>query len=109
MLSLSGKILDLAGNPWPSIWYSVQLFLKMVTPGEPTRSEAKLRGEVAQIVDRNLEILGEHERNNPDASLKTIRNLSVMSGGGRTGPLSPFASEFTALNIFGWSPLVPHE
>ena len=109
VLSLSGKILDLAGNPWPSIWYSVQLFLKMVTPGEPTRSEAKLRGEVAQIVDRNLKILGEHERNNPNAPLKTIRNLSVMSGGGRTGPLSPFASEFSALNIFGWSPFVPHE
>ena len=101
ILGLSKIILDLAGDPWPSIWYSFQLFLKLVTPGEPTRSEAKLRKKVTKVVDRNMEILEEHERRNPDAPLKTIRNLSVMSGGARTGPLSQFASEFTSLNIFG--------
>ncbi|KAL8793065.1 MAG: hypothetical protein Q9195_004377 [Heterodermia aff. obscurata] len=101
VLHLSETILDLAGNPWPSIWYGFQLFLKLVSPGEPTRSEARLRAKVAKIVDGNMGILEEYERDNPDAPLKTIRNLSVMSGGGRTGPLSPFASEFTSLNIFG--------
>ena len=101
VLNLSEKILDLAGDPWPSIWYSFQLFLKLVTPGEPTRSEAKLREKVSKVVDRNMKILEKHEHNNPDAPLKTIRSLSVMTGGGRTGPLSEFASEFTTLNVFG--------
>ena len=101
VLSLSETILDLAGNPWPSIWYSFQLFLKLVSPGQPTRSETKLRAKVAKIVDGNMGILEKYEGNNPDAPLKTIRNLSIMTGGGRTGPLSSFASEFTSLNIFG--------
>ena len=101
VLSLSETIINLAGNPWPSVWYSIQLFLKLVTPGEPTYSEAKLRAKVAKVVDKNVERLEEYERSNPEAPLKTIRNLSVMTGGGRTGPLSKFASEFTNLNLFG--------
>lgn len=101
VLSLSETIINLAGDPWPSVWYSVQLFLKLVTPGEPTRSEASLRAKVSKVVERNMGKLEEYERNNPDAPLKTIRNLSVMTGGGRTGPLSKFASEFTNLNLFG--------
>ena len=109
VLSLSETILDLAGDPWPSIWYSLRLFLKLVTPGEPTRSEAKLRANLAKVVDGNMRILEDHERNNPDAPLKTIRNLSVMTGGGRTGPLSPFATEFTNLNVFGPFHFIPHK
>ncbi len=101
VLSLSETIINLAGDPWPSVWYSLQLFLKLVTPGEPTRSEAKLQAKVTKLIARNIEKLEEHERNNPDAPLKSIRNLSVMTGGGRTGPLSRFALEFTKLNLFG--------
>lgn len=101
VLSLSETIINLAGDPWPSVWYSFQLFLKLVKPGEPTRSEANLRSQVAKVVERNIGKLEEYERNNPDAPLKTIRNLSVMSGGARTGPLSKFAAEFTNLNLFG--------
>jgi len=101
VLSLSETIIKLAGDPWPSVWYSFQLFLRLVPPGEPTRSEAKLRERVAQVVEKNIGKLEEFERNNPDAPLKTIRNLSVMTGGGRSGPLSKFASEFTNLNLFG--------
>ena len=101
ILRLSETILDLAGAPWPSIWYSFQLFLKLVTPGEPTRSETKLRAKVTRVVDKNIRKLEEYERKNPAAPLKTIRNLSVMTGGNRTGPLSQFASEFTKLNVFG--------
>jgi hypothetical protein len=74
--------------------------LKLVAPGEPTRSEAKLRARVANVVQRNIGILEEYECSNPDAPLKTIRNLSIMTGGGRTGPLSKLASEFTNLNVF---------
>ena len=107
ILSLSGTILDLAGDPWPSIWYSFQLFFKLVIPGESTRSEAKLRAKVTSIVDGNMRILEEYERTNPDAPLKTIRNLSVMTGGGRSGPLSSFASEFSNLNVFGSFPFLP--
>ena len=69
-----------------------------MAPGEPTRLEAKLRARVAKVVEENIEILEEY---NPDAPLKTIRNFSVMSGGGRTGPLSKLASDFTNLNLFG--------
>jgi hypothetical protein len=101
VLKLSETIINLAGDPWPSVWYSFQLFLKLVTPGEPTRSEAKLQARVAKVVERNIGKLEEYERNNADAPLKTIRNLSVMTGGGRIGPLSKFASEFANLNLFG--------
>lgn len=101
VLSLSGTIITLAGNPWPSLWYSFLLFLKLVNPGEPTRSEAKLRAKVAEVVQRNIGKLVEHEHDNPDAPLKTIRNPSVLTGGGITGPLSKFALEFTNLNVFG--------
>lgn len=58
ILSLSGTILDLAGDPGASIWYSFQMGLRLVVPGQPTRSEAKLRAKVAKIVDGNMRILG---------------------------------------------------
>ena len=101
VLSLSEVIITLVGNPWPSIWYSFLLFLKLVSPGEPTRSEAKLRAEVADIIEENIGNLEEYEQSNPDAPLKTIRNLSIMTGGGLTGPLSKFALELANLNLFG--------
>ena len=108
VLSLSETIINLAGSPWPSIWYSFQLFLKQVSPGEPTRSEAKLQARVNEVGERNIGKLEEYEQNNPDAPLKTIRNLSFMTGGERTGPLSEFASQFTNLNLFGSSSFI-HE
>ena len=101
VLSLSETIVASLGDPRPSVWYSFLLFLKLVVPGEPTRSEAKLRARVAKVVEENIEILEEYENNNSDAPLKTIRNLSIMSGGRRTGPLSKLASDFTNLNVFG--------
>ena len=100
-LSLSEVIITLVGNPWPSIWYSFLLFLKLVNPGEPTRSEAKLRAKVADVIEESIENLKEYERKNPGAPPKTIRNLSVMTGGGLTGPLSNFAIELANLNLFG--------
>ena len=101
VLSLSETIINLAGNPWPSVWYSILLLFNLVNPGEPMRSEAKLRGRVAKVVEGNLVKLEEYERNNPDAPLKTIRSLSVATGGSKTGQLSRFATEFTNLNLFG--------
>jgi hypothetical protein len=101
VLSLSEIVLTLASDPWRSVWYSFHLFLKLVAPGQPTRSEAKLRARVDKVVERSIGILEEYERNNPDAPLKTIRNLSIMTAAGRSGPLSKIASEFTNLNVFG--------
>lgn len=101
VLALSEKIITLAGEPWPSVWYSVALFCRLVKPGEPTHSEAKLRRGVSKVVESNIAKLEAYEAANPDAPLKVIRSLSVATGGGRTGPLSVFASEFTNLNLFG--------
>lgn len=99
--SLAETIITLVGNPWPSIWYSFLLFLKLVNPGEPTRSEAKLRAKDANVIEENITNLAEYEQNNLDAPLKTIRHLSVMTGGGLTGPPSKFAFELANLNLFG--------
>ena len=107
LLHLSETIMDLAGNPWASVWYSLHLFLKLVTPGEPTRSEARLRATMDKAVQNNIEKLEDYERNNPYGPLKTIRSISIISGGGNTGPLSKFGSEFCNLNIFGSSPFLP--
>ena len=101
VLSLSEAIITLVGNPWPSLWYSFLLFLKLVNPGEPASSEAKLRAKVADVIEKTIGNLVEYEQNNPDAPLKTIRNLSVMTGGGLSGPLSKFAYELANLNLFG--------
>ena len=107
VMHLSEIIINLAGSPWPSVWYSLQLFLKLVKAGEPTCSEAKLRARVIEKVDKSIRVLEEYERHNPEAPLKTIRNLSVRTGGNRTGPLSKFASAFTTLNFFGLFYLFP--
>ena len=102
ILSISKTLLSSAASPWSSVVYTVQLFLKLVTPGEPTRSEAKVQAKVDEVIEDNLKILNRYEHNNPDASPKAIRNISVNTGGGRDGPLSSFATEFTKLNLFGW-------
>ena len=102
ILSISNKLLHLAGSPWPSVVYTVQLFLKLVTLGKPTRSEAKVQAKIRKVIKANLNILETYEHNNPNASPKAIRNISVNTGGGRDGPLSSFATEFSKLNLFGW-------
>ena len=79
VLSLAGIILKLAGDPWPPIWYFFQLLLKRVTPGESTRSEAKLRTKVSEVIEKSIGKLEEYERDHPDAPLKTIRNLCAYS------------------------------
>ncbi|KAG6986587.1 hypothetical protein G7Y79_00077g099790 [Physcia stellaris] len=100
-LDIGDILLRLTGSPWPSVQYSCQLFLKLLTTGEPTRSEAKVKRRVEEVIEDNLEILEKYEHKNPNAPLKTIRSLSVNTGGARAGPLSRFATEFTKLNLFG--------
>lgn len=101
ILSLAEKIIDMTGDPWPAIWYAIALFLKLVAPGEPTRSESKIRAQVGKVIEGNLAKLEEYELLNPEAPPKTIRALSMATGGGRHGPLSKTAAEFTTVNIFG--------
>ena len=101
VLGLGKILLRLTGSPWPSVQYSCQVFLKLVTTGEPTRSEAKVKRRIEEVIEDNLEILEKYEHKNPNAPLKTIRSLSVNTGGARAGPLSRFATEFTKLNLFG--------
>ena len=75
VLSLARRILKLAGDPWPPVWYFFQQLLRLVTPGEPTRSEAKLQTRLSNIIEKSIGRLQEYERDNPDAPLKAIRNL----------------------------------
>lgn len=101
VIRVADDILARAGGPWASMVYSFLLTFRLITPGAPTRSEARLRAEGEAIVVNNLECLQAYERNNPDAPMKTMRNLSVASGGGKTGPLTKFAGQFARLNLFG--------
>ena len=101
VIRLSDMILELAASPWSPIKYSIQLFLGLVSLGAPTRSERKMRERVDKVVENTIQRLEEYEQSNPGAAPKTIRNLSIVSGGGRTGPLTDFAKDFANLNLFG--------
>ena len=101
VMKVADEILRRAGSPWPSALYSFLLTLGLVQPGKPTPSEAKVRGEIEAIYERNVQHLEEYERKNPDSPLKTIRSLSVADGGPRSGPLTRFATQFARLNVFG--------
>jgi hypothetical protein len=105
---LSTALLAFTTDPWPSFWYSVYMFLRLVRPGEPLRSEAKLRTQLQVVVERSIEKMEEFERENPDAPPTSVRSLSMMTGGGKRGPLSTTATEFARLNTFGmcYDPLV---
>ena len=101
VLTLSESIMAMASSPWSSIWQVIQEFLGLVAPGGATRSEQNVRDRVDAVVGKCIKRLEDCERNDPEAPLKTMRNLSVKSGGERTGPLSKFAADFANLNFFG--------
>jgi hypothetical protein len=101
VLSTSNKILKMSGSPWPNIWYYLQFCTGLVHRNEPITSEARLRTQLDQIVAENFAKMEEFERCHPEAPLKTMRKISVMSGGDRDGPLSQIAIDFANLNIFG--------
>ena len=101
VMKVADEILRRAGSPWPSALYSFMLTFGLVQPGKPTPSEAKVRGEIENLYEKNVQHLEDYERNNPDSLMKTIRSLSVADGGKRTGPLTRFATQFARLNVFG--------
>ncbi|KAJ8109622.1 hypothetical protein OPT61_g7328 [Boeremia exigua] len=101
VMRVASEILRRAGSPWPSALYSFLLTFGLVEPGKPTPSEAKVRAEIEDLYEKNVHDLEEYEENNPDSPMKTIRSLSVASGGKREGPLSGLATQFARLNVFG--------
>lgn len=109
VMRVADEILRRAGSPWSSALYSLMLTLKLVKPGKPIPSEAKIRDEIQDIFNDNFQHLENFEKNNPGAPLRTIRSLSVSDGGETTGPLTRFATMFSRLNVFGMlHHLFPH-
>ncbi|KAM7183904.1 Cytochrome P450 [Rhypophila sp. PSN 637] len=99
--TLSNTIMQLAGDPWPAIWYYLQqAILGLLSPGEPTKSESLLRRDIESVIGKNISRLMQWE-SVPNREMKTLRSLSVQTGGSPTGPLSKFATEFANLNLFG--------
>ena len=104
VMKVADEILRRAGSPWPSALYSFLLTFGLVEPGKPTPSEAKVRAEIEDLYEKNVQHLEMYERSNPDSPMKIIRSLSVADGGQRTGPLTRFAAQFARLNVFGTAP-----
>lgn len=101
IIRVADDILSKAGGPWSSIVYSFLLTFRLITPGDPTRSEIRLKNESEAIIADNMSCLANYERDNPDAPARTMRNISIASGGERKGPLTKFAGQLARLNLFG--------
>lgn len=102
VLTLSNTTMDMVGDPWSAVWYYFQLILRFISPGQPTRYETKLRSQIANVMRRNIANLHAHEAKPSNTTApKTIRSISLQTGGTPTGPLSTFATEFANLNLFG--------
>ncbi|KAK4216798.1 putative cytochrome P450 [Rhypophila decipiens] len=106
-----GKIVDVSNIiltrmvvPWSAFWHNLQLVLGLTSRGQPTAYEAKIRAQVGNIIDNNVNKLHEYEAKDMSSSLlgtKSIRAISVLTGGSINGPLSKFASEFARVNLCG--------
>lgn len=102
-LSLAKDIGARVTDPWPSIWYSINVILGFVNAGEPLGSDKTLRSELDELVEGSIQRLENHERLNPEAPPTSLRGLSTKTHGGENGPLSRTAIEFARLNAFGQS------
>ena len=101
VIPVSDQIIDMCGSPWPAVRYNLLALARLVRPGKPMASERVLHCQVASIVKQNIAALERHERDHPDAAPRAIRRLSMLTGGGASGPISNFATEFAHLNFFG--------
>jgi hypothetical protein len=101
VLDLAKAIGARVTDPWPSIWYAINVFLGLVDPGHPFGFDKVLRGQLDNLIDKSLEQLQEHECLNPGAPRTSLRGLSASTHGGTSGPLSQTAIEFAHLNAFG--------
>jgi hypothetical protein len=100
-LSLAKEIGARVTDPWPSLWYSINVILGLVKAGEPLGSDKALRTQLDNLIDRSVQNLEMHEHLNPEAPPTSLRGLSTRTHGSVIEGLSPTAIEFARLNAFG--------
>lgn len=100
-LSLAREIGARVTDPWPSIWYSINVILGFVSAGEPLGSDKALRSRLDDLITGSVQNLESHERLNPEAPPTSLRGLSARTYGSVIEGLSPTAIEFARLNAFG--------
>lgn len=100
-LSLAKEIGARVTDPWPSLWYSINVILGLVKAGEPLGSDKALRTQLDNLIDRSVQNLEMHEHLNPEAPPTNLRGLSTRTHGSVIEGLSPTAIEFARLNAFG--------
>ena len=100
-LSLANEIGARVTDPWPSLWYSINVILGFVNAGEPLGSDKVLRAQLDDLITESVRNLEEHERLNPHAPPTSLRGLSARTHGSVLEGLSQTAIEFARLNAFG--------
>lgn len=100
-LSLAREIGARVTDPWPSIWYSINVILGFVSAGEPLGSDKALRFRLDDLIAGSVQNLESHERLNPEAPPTSLRGLSARTHGSVIEGLSQTAIEFARLNAFG--------
>ncbi|KAF1924287.1 putative cytochrome P450 [Didymella exigua CBS 183.55] len=103
VLDLSKAIGARVTDPWPSLWYSIIVFLGLVDPGHAFGPDKVLRTQLDELIEESIEQLKNHERLNPEAPQTSLRGLSTLTYGGISGPLSQTAIGFAHLNAFAGS------
>ena len=100
-LCLAKEIGARVTDPWPSLWYSINVILGLVKAGEPLGSDNALRTQLDDLIDRSVQNLEIYEHLHPEAPPTSLRALSARTHGSVIEGLSPTAIEFARLNAFG--------
>ena len=100
-LNLANEIGARVTDPWPSLWYSINVILGFVDAGEPLGSDKALRAQLDDLITESVLNLEDYERLNPQAPPTSLRGLSARTHGSVIEGLSPTAIEFARLNTFG--------
>lgn len=100
-LSLAKEIGARVTDPWPSLWYSINVILGFVDAGEPLGPDRALRVQLDHLITESVQNLEDYERLNPQAPPTSLRGLSARTHGSVIEGLSPTAIEFARLNAFG--------
>ncbi|KAG9196941.1 hypothetical protein G6514_002890, partial [Epicoccum nigrum] len=99
-LSLAKEIGARVMDPWPSLWYSINVILGFVDAGEPLGSDKALRDQLDDLITDSVQNLENYERLNPQAPPTSLRGLSARTRGSVLEGLSQTAIEFARLNSF---------
>lgn len=100
-LSLANEIGARVTDPWPSLWYSINVILGFVDAGEPLGSDKALRAQLDDLITDSVRNLEDYERLNPQAPLTSLRGLSARTHGSVLEGFSQTSIEFARLNAFG--------